>query len=395
MIHPIRTAAAVSLLSLAIIPFFSPPLGAQSPNTLSDTELTDGWILLFDGETLFGWTPVSDADWKAADGMITASEGSPGLLRTTSQFGDFEFACEYKLSAGGKSGVYLRTSPKPTNLATQAYAVSLGSVAETPPGSLLQRKKAETNNPEAGWQSLYVSAEAGTITVRINGTEVVQYVDPTPAGRGYIALEFAGDPVSFRAIKLKPVGARSLFNGMDLSGWVTYPEMDSVVSVTDKGEMRIRNGKGQIETEGKYGNFILQLQVFVNGDDLNSGVFFRCIPGDVMMGYESQIHNSMIDGDPNRPADCGTGGIFRRQDARKIVAKDFEWFTKTIHVCDNHMAVWVNGIQVSDWTDTRKPHENPRKGLRTEPGTIQLQGHDPTTDFLFKNLRISEIPDRW
>ena len=102
----------------------------------------------------------------------------------------------------------------------------------------------------------------------------------------------------------------------------------------------------------------------------------------------------MKDGDPNKPADCGTGGIFRRQDARKIVAKDFEWLTKTIHACDNHVAVWVNGIQVTDWTDKRKPNENPRRGLRKEAGTIQLQGHDPTTDFMFKGIRVSEIPER-
>ena len=76
------------------------------------------------------------------------------------------------------------------------------------------------------------------------------------------------------------------------------------------------------------------------------------------------------------------------------MADDFTWFSKTIHVCDNHVAVWVDGYQVSDWTDIRKPHENPRKGLRLEPGTIMIQGHDPTTDLSFRNLRISEIPER-
>jgi hypothetical protein len=58
------------------------------------------------------------------------------------------------------------------------------------------------------------------------------------------------------------------------------------------------------------------------------------------------------------------------------------------------MAAWVNGIQVSDWTDTRKPHTNPRNGLRTDPGTLQIQGHDPTTDLSFRKLRIQEVPKR-
>jgi len=59
-----------------------------------------------------------------------------------------------------------------------------------------------------------------------------------------------------------------------------------------------------------------------------------------------------------------------------------------------HMAAWVNGVQVSDWVDTRPPDDNPRKGLRLEAGTIQLQGHDPTTDLSFRSLRIREIPPR-
>ena len=56
------------------------------------------------------------------------------------------------------------------------------------------------------------------------------------------------------------------------------------------------------------------------------------------------------------------------------------------------MAVWVNGYQVSDWTDERSPHENAREGFRAGPGVIAIQGHDPTTNLLFRNLRIVELP---
>jgi hypothetical protein len=53
--------------------------------------------------------------------------------------------------------------------------------------------------------------------------------------------------------------------------------------------------------------------------------------------------------------------------------------------------VWVNGYQVTDWTDERQPHKNPRNGLRLEKGTLQIQGHDPTTDLSFRNLRAREL----
>jgi len=77
-----------------------------------------------------------------------------------------------------------------------------------------------------------------------------------------------------------------------------------------------------------------------------------------------------------------------------VVANDFEWFHETLIVSGPHMAAWVNGYQVSDWTDTRAPDENPRGGLRREAGTIAIQGHDPKTDLSFRNLRAGEMPGR-
>ena len=70
---------------------------------------------------------------------------------------------------------------------------------------------------------------------------------------------------------------------------------------------------------------------------------------------------------------------------------DVEWFHKTVIADGPHMAVWVNGYQVTDWTDTRKPDKNPRNGLRLEKGSLQIQGHDPTTNLSFRNLKAKEI----
>ena len=195
-------------------------------------------------------------------------------------------------------------------------------------------------------------------------------------------------------MKLKPLGTKSLFNAKDLAGWKTFPDMASKFTVTDEGWLNVKDGKGMLETEGQYEDFTLQLECFVNGKKLNSGIFFRCIPGDTMNGYECQIQNGFKDDDRSKPEDCGTGGFFRRQDARKVVADDFKWFHMTLHADDKHMAAWVNGYQVSDWSDTRKPDPNPRRGLRLEAGTIQIQGHDPTTDLSFRNLQIAETPKR-
>ncbi len=163
-------------------------------------------------------------------------------------------------------------------------------------------------------------------------------------------------------MKLKPLGLKDMANGRDLAGWEVFPDKPSKFSVTPEGAIRVTNGPGQLEWQGRAADFVMQLDVFSNGRHLNSGIFFRCIPGELWQGYECQIQNGFL-GDRTHPIDCGTGGFYRRQNARRVVSNDFEWFKKTIVVSGPHMATWVNGIQVSDWTDERPPNANPRQGL--------------------------------
>ena len=86
---------------------------AAEPNALSQEEIADGWILLFDGETLFGWTPGSEANWKAHDGLISVTEGKAGLLCTNTEFADYQLHVDFRSPANTNSGVFLRTKLKP------------------------------------------------------------------------------------------------------------------------------------------------------------------------------------------------------------------------------------------------------------------------------------------
>ncbi|NLE39602.1 MAG: DUF1080 domain-containing protein, partial [Pirellulaceae bacterium] len=319
----------------------------------------------------------------------------PGLLHTTCQWGNYQLTLEFRADEATNSGVFLRTPPVVTDVARRAYEVNIAPADNPfPTGSLVERLRSAEDTSGQGWRTMDITADGPRVTVAIDGREVLDYTDPKPLGRGYIGLQFNQGKIEFRNVKLRPLGMKPIFNDRDLSGWKTFPNVKSVFGVTTDGELSVKDGPGQIETAGQYGDFTLQLDVFVRGRGLNSGVFFRCIPGEPMNGYESQIHNGFVGGDRTKPVDCGTGGIFRRANARYVVADDFEWITKTIHVDGPRMAVWVNGYQVTDWTDTRKPDPNPRRGLRLEPGTVQIQGHDPTTDLLFRNLRIAELPKR-
>jgi Domain of Unknown Function (DUF1080) len=154
---------------------------------------------------------------------------------------------------------------------------------------------------------------------------------------------------------------------------------------------RAVGGPGCVELPGLYGDFVLQIDVNCRKPLSNAGVFFRSRPGDFLNGYEAQVFNACRDGDPAKPARWCTGAIDDRQNARRLVSRDGQPFTMTIVAAGPHIATWVNGVQVTDWTDTRPPYDNPRQGLRLEPGTIQLQAHDKATDVEFSNIRIAPL----
>ena len=190
---------------------------------------------------------------------------------------------------------------------------------------------------------------------------------------------------------------KPIFNGRDLAGWTPYKgdsqKREQLASLPSRpgGELRVQNGPGDLQTAEQYDDFLLQLKCKTEGDNLNSGVFFRCRPGEYQQGYEAQIHNGVVGGDPTKPLDYGTGAIYRRRPARKVVSRDREYFTLTLVAAGPRFATWVDGVPVMDWVDTRVPDENARKGLRTAAGHLSIQGHDPTTDILFKDIRVAKL----
>mgnify|MGYP002624126802 CR=1 FL=1 len=363
-------------------------------HTLPDEELAEGWISLFDGETLFGWEAASTADWRVEEGAIVASSGEKGLLCTPSPFENYELHLEFKAPAATNSGVFLRTPAKPTDPAVDCYELNIAGEGVSPftTGGLVGREKTELTPPADGdWHTFDVTVDGDKVAIRLDGAEALNYTAEPPLPAGFIGLQFNEGEIRFRNVKLRPLGLESIFNGKDLTGWKEPAENVSEFTVTEEGLLNVKNGRGYLESEQAYGDFALQFECRTNAAALNSGMFFRTVPGSAMDGYECQIHNGLKEGDRTKPADCGTGGFFRRQDARYVPADDQTWFHLTLIAHGPHMAAWVNGYQVSDWTDTRPPHANPREGLRLEPGTLQIQGHDPTTDIDFRGLRIVEV----
>lgn len=370
---------------------------AQSPlNTLSPAEVSAGWILLFDGETTFGWAPRGEGQWEVSEGALSHRPGTgPGMLSTTTEFADFELAAEFWVDATANSGVFLRCPPEGEITAENAYEVNIYDAHDTwPTGSInLVARRSGDVSTVGRWNRYELRAQGDHLVVRLNGQPVVDVRDAKHT-RGTLALQnLKGEGVvRFRNLKLRPLGLESIFNGRDLTGWQAIPGRKSVYSVTPEGWLNVKDGNGDLQSEGEYANFVFQLEILSNGTHLNSGVFFRAQRGQFWSGYESQIRNQWEGNDRSRPVDYGTGGLYNRQPARRVVSNDREWFTMTIAAQGRHLATWVNGIQVTDFTDPRPPHTSARQGYRAEAGVLSLQGHDPTTDLSFRNLRIVELP---
>jgi 3-keto-disaccharide hydrolase len=388
------------LAILILLAALSTPLLAQKasdpPKLLTQAELADGWIALFDGQTLFGWKAHSKADWQVKDGAIKVTSGERGLLCTTVSFDNYVLKADFCAAQGTNSGIFLRTAPVlgPDDVKSKCYELNIAPPDNPfPTGSFVSRQKGkEVPERASEWQSFEVTLDGAKSLVKLNGQTVLEYSDPAPVGRGLIGLQLNTGAVEFKNIKLKPLGLPPLFNGKDLTGWKNHPESKSTFTVNDKGEIHVTStGRGALESDKQFGDFVLQMEAISHAPELNSGIFIRSVPGEFANGYESQIHNGYKDGDRRQPKDFGTGGIYRRVAARLVVPNDKEWFHKTIVADGPHISVWVNGYQVTDWTDDRKPDKNPRNGLRTEAGTLQLQGHDPTTDLSFRNIRAREL----
>ena len=368
---------------------------------LNETRLQDGWIQLFDGQTLFGWTPGNDINWHVNDnGDIEASQGEAGLLLTSVPFADFELQCDYWMESGGNSGIFLRTPANPSDPGRDCYELNIcDSHPKYKTGSLVARaqpSRAVTGEEE--WKSFHVTARGNRIRVRLDGEEILDFTDETDSLRtsGFIGLQKNEGLIRFRNLFLRPLGARPVFNGTDLTNWRPVPGSHSTFSLSDHGQLTVKGGPGFLETTDSWDDFLLQFSAKTNAPGLNGGVFFRLIPGTVEApsnGYELQIENVFLNDDRRQPKDrAGTGAIFRRNQARWVIPDDEELFFTTLIAHGPRISAWVNGIQVTDWEDTRRLHDNPRRGRRETAGPMSLQGHDESTDISFGEFRVASYP---
>src|SRR5690554_1810943 len=186
-------------------------------------------------------------------------------------------------------------------------------------------------------------------------------------------------------------GWKELFNGKDLTGWkqLNGKAIYQVVDGEIVGTTVSKEPNSFLATEQEYGDFILELELFLD-NDMNSGIQFRSLSSD---DYQNgRVHDYQMEVDPSERA--WSGGVYdegRRgwlyplelNPSAKSAFKVNEWNTYRIECIGNTIRTWVNGIPAAHLIDDM-----------TTSGFIALQVHsisdnkEPGQQIRWRNIRI-------
>jgi hypothetical protein len=188
-----------------------------------------GFVPLFDGKSLDGWTPQDPAmkdAFKVDDGAIVCNGAFTHLFYSgkvnDATFKNFELRAEFKTAPNSNSGIFFHSeNPGAKKKVEKGYECQIcgDSYAKDPKktGSLYDVEDIkESPAKDDEWATYVIRVEGKHIVLQVNGKTTVDYTEPTPPNRkkgregrvissGTFALQ-AHDPVSkvaFRNIRVK------------------------------------------------------------------------------------------------------------------------------------------------------------------------------------------------
>jgi len=247
---------------------------AAGAETLARLATVEHWKPLFNGTDLTGWQGDT-AGYKVADGVLVCEAGAK-TLETESEYSDFVFRFEFKLTESGNNGIGLRVpagghaaydgmeiqvlddrgeryhaktedGKRINQLLPTQYHGSLYGAVPALPGFL---------RPLEEWNEQVIICIEDHVKVVLNGAVILDtYLDgiqPVDGSAhpglkrrsGHLQLAGHNDHVEFRKLELAdysasaalpeskgdfaaPTGFSPIFNGTDLSGWKGLADNDA------------------------------------------------------------------------------------------------------------------------------------------------------------------------
>lgn len=230
----------------------------DAPNTLTEAEQAEGWVLLFDGESFDGWTglgrdSIPEGHWRIVEGTIqkiasgdvpVADDGQPlqgGDIMTEDTYENYELAFEWMVSPGANSGIKYNVSEEMSTASPPEHAAlgfeyqildddrhpdaKQGVSGNRTAGGLydmIAPTEDKPVNPPGEWNEGRIVFDGDHAEHWLNGQKVVEYdlgsarFDSLLAASkyasiegfaekrdGHIVLQDHGDDVWFRSIKIR------------------------------------------------------------------------------------------------------------------------------------------------------------------------------------------------
>jgi hypothetical protein len=215
-------------------------------NTLTDAEKTAGWKLLFDGKSLNGWHNFKKEGvrpgWQVKDGTLACVDPhDAGDVVTTDKFDWFELELDYNISEGGNSGIMFHVTDEGDAAWATGPEIQLEDNAKAadpqrcgwlyalyqPPTDPKTGKPVDATRPAGEWNHLRIVISPEKCVHEVNGVKYVEYVLGSEdfnarvarskfgkmplfakSNSGSIALQGDHGQVSFRNIKIRPIGGQ-------------------------------------------------------------------------------------------------------------------------------------------------------------------------------------------
>ena len=198
----------LAVLLLAAGSDFDEAWGGQQ-NVLTPSEASEGWMLLFDGQTTAGWAPRGEAKWQVQDGTISpVPDSGRGFMATSTEYASFHLKVDFWIDDVANSGVFVRSPTSGRITQKTAYEVNIFDPHDSwPTGSINEVAKIQTMPNTAGkWNTFEITADGDHLMVKLNGETTVDARDQRHA-RGPIGLQYNGSgQVKFRNVKIRTIG---------------------------------------------------------------------------------------------------------------------------------------------------------------------------------------------
>jgi len=171
---------------------------------------------------------------------------------------------------------------------------------------------------------------------------------------------------------------KKIFNGKNLKGWVA--PANNTWWMAGKGILFVKSGpdkKGSILwTEKKYKDFVIETDFLMGDGVVDSGIFLRSENDQIQIGISGSLKRDLT-ASPYIPKKG-----YPVEAKVKDILKLKDWNTMKVKVVGKSYTVWLNGIEVMNYTSEKIVDEGP-VGLQLHPGNEM--------SISYRNIRLAEL----